>query len=394
MRVLITDGDTRQALAATRSLGRGGHAVVVAASHHSSLAGSSRYCVSHRVIPSPLQDHQGFFQQVADTVSRQQVDVVLPMTEVSTFALTRERARLPRSCLLPFPSHDSVVRANDKAAVLRLARELGVPTPVTREVSSSTMAVPDLASMRYPIVLKPAVSRVLTHLGWISNSVSYANDADELQRRLASLDPGSFPVLLQERIIGSGVGIFMLFDRGRCIAQFSHRRIREKPPSGGVSVLSESIPVDPVAGAHARALLASLDWHGPAMVEFKRDERDATLRLMEINGRFWGSLQLAIDAGVDFPSLLVGLAEVSPHTAMPPYRHNIRCRWLAGDLDSLAMILLKRRQHLHLAPSHPSRLRCLREFLRFWDRNLRYELERWDDPGPALLEWRRKILWQ
>ena len=394
MRVLITDGDTRQALAATRSLGRSGHVVVVAAKQRASLAGSSRYCASRCVVPSPLHGHQRFAQEVASAASQLQIDVVLPMTEVSTFALTLERARLPRSCILPFPSHESVVRANDKGAVLRLARELAVPTPATREISSPTMAVTDLESMIYPIVVKPAVSRVLTDHGWVSNSVSYANDAHELRRRLASLNPGSFPVLLQERIVGSGVGIFMLFDRGKCAAEFSHRRIREKPPSGGVSVLSESMPIDPVAGAHARALLASLEWHGPAMVEFKRDERDATLRLMEINGRFWGSLQLAIDAGVDFPSLLVALGEGSQHTEMPPYRNNVRCRWLAGDLDSLAMILLKRRQHLNLAPSHPTRLRSLIEFVRFWDQDLRYELERWDDPGPAILEWRRKLLWQ
>ncbi len=51
------------------------------------------------------------------------------------------------------------------------------------------------------------------------------------------------------------------------------------------------------------------------MVEFKADARTGTPYLMEINGRFWGSLQLAIDAGVDFPAILVAAALGAP---IPP----------------------------------------------------------------------------
>src|SRR5678815_1154177 len=90
--------------------------------------------------------------------------------------------------------------------------------------------------------------------------------------------------------------------------RFAHRRIREKPPSGGVSVLSESVAADPETVRKSLALLSALDWNGTAMVEYKQDRVTGQRYLMEINGRFWGSLQLAIDAGVDFPALLVAAA--------------------------------------------------------------------------------------
>ena len=58
-----------------------------------------------------------------------------------------------------------------------------------------------------------------------------------------------YPSLIQERIVGPGIGVFVLCDHGRLLAAFAHRRLREKPPSGGASVLCESVAVDPGARA-------------------------------------------------------------------------------------------------------------------------------------------------
>jgi len=113
---------------------------------------------------------------------------------------------------------------------------------------------------------------------------------------------------------------------------------------------------------------------------------------MEINGRFWGSLQLAIDAGVDFPRLLVDIAAGSVPDRAPDYRVGIRCRWLAGDLDSLILSTLKDRRAQNLPPTYPGRLRSIWNFLEFGARDTLYEVERRDDLGPARLEWRRRLL--
>ncbi|MBK6674411.1 MAG: ATP-grasp domain-containing protein [Proteobacteria bacterium] len=148
---------------------------------------------------------------------------------------------------------------------------------------------------------------------------------------------------------------------------------------------------EPLALEQAATLLRALRWRGVAMVEFKRDLRDGSLRLMEINGRFWGSLQLAIDAGVDFPRLLADLARgVRP--AVAPYRLGVQMRWLWGDVDSLIAMVTRSRQALKLPPAHPGRLRYLLQFLVPWRPGMKYEIERISDLGPALLETQRRIL--
>jgi predicted ATP-grasp superfamily ATP-dependent carboligase len=191
--------------------------------------------------------------------------------------------------------------------------------------------------------------------------------------------------MIQRQVDGDGVGIFALCDRGETRMMFSHRRLREKPPWGGVSVLRESIAVDPVAGEYSRRLLRALGWHGVAMVEFKRERSTGVAFLMEINGRFWGSLQLAIDAGLNFPLSLAGLYCGDPVPQQNDYRVGIRSRWLLGDLDHL---LMRVRGTDPAPPGSPALARLVLDFCRFFRRDTHYEVESASDPGPALHELR------
>jgi predicted ATP-grasp superfamily ATP-dependent carboligase len=130
-------------------------------------------------------------------------------------------------------------------------------------------------------------------------------------------------------------------------------------------------------------LLDDLHWHGVAMVEFKQDAADGLPKLMEINGRFWGSLQLAIDAGVDFPALLVS-AIASPPRPQEPYRVGVRSRWFWGDVDSLLTTFVAGGEAAW--PGQVKRRTALAGFVRFRGANLHYDNPKWDDPWPWAVE--------
>src|SRR5690625_7009034 len=112
--------------------------------------------------------------------------------------------------------------------------------------------------------------------------------------------------MLQEFIPGKGAGVFCLYDRGQPVAFFAHRRLREKPPEGGVSVLSESAEVDPVMHEYAVKLLDTVQWHGAAMVEF-RISHEGVPYVMDGNRRFWDSHQIALTSVVVYTNLLCGI---------------------------------------------------------------------------------------
>jgi predicted ATP-grasp superfamily ATP-dependent carboligase len=147
-----------------------------------------------------------------------------------------------------------------------------------------------------------------------------------------------------------------------------------------VSVYRESIapPADLLAAG--TALLERLHWRGVAMIECKRDLATGRHIFMEINGRLWGSLQLALDAGVDFPRLLIECARGARVAPVTSYRVGVRSRWFWGDVD-----------HLYLRLRHgPARLAALRDFFRHRPGRDREEIWRWRDPGPFIAETLRR----
>jgi predicted ATP-grasp superfamily ATP-dependent carboligase len=384
MRVFVTDGDQRPALAITRSLGRRGIEVIVGEERPVSLASSSRYAAGHRTYPSPYNTPQAFDRFLEELVTREQVDVIIPVTDVTTYMVARRQEVLRQHTCVAAPPFDAFDFVSDKGRLLRHAATRGIAIPRTFFVDGVANVQRILPHLEYPAVVKPTRSRMPTDLGWIGTSVHYASCESDLLHLYESIDYlASTPSLIQERVVGPGTGVFLLCDHGRPLTAFAHRRLREKPPSGGVSVLSESIPLDRQLLDEAMSLLRPLGWHGVAMVEYKQDLRTGRHVLMEVNGRFWGSLQLAVDAGIDFPYLCYQLAKGEGIDLPTGYDVGVKSRWLLGDLDHLLIRLRGRRRELF--PAGSSRLRALAEFLSHPKRGSQ-DVFRRDDPRPMFHE--------
>jgi predicted ATP-grasp superfamily ATP-dependent carboligase len=391
MRILITDGEQRSALAVTRSLGRRGHHIWVAGKKRDSLASVSRFCCRRCQIADPRQDAQRFQSEVLALANDGELDMILPMAEESIILLNAIRDRLPAHCRLAAPEQVPFEAVANKYQLFRMARQLAVGIPETRFIDSRDAFFAEPLDLSFPVVVKPMASRIVTPNGLLHASTLHAGSRAELEGYYQQREVLAYPSLIQERITGPGTGLFTLFDGDRHLALFCHRRLREKPPSGGVSVVCESVPLDLEMVESARLLLSAVGWRGVAMVEFKRDARDGRPKLMEINGRFWGSLQLAIDAGIDFPNLLiVYLSGQRPDVTQDSYAIGLRFKWLPGTLDHLLARLKNPRRDFNL-PFGPEPLwRAVWELL-----NCRgdacYDTLSRDDLRPFLLEARHYL---
>lgn len=350
-----------------------------------SLAGGSHYAASEVLLPDPLGGTDGYCRAVAQVVAERGARVLLPITEGSTLALLERRDLFP-SARIPTAELETFRRAADKAFVLALAPTVGIATPSQWTVSGGQDDIPDIPPGQYPVVIKPSRSVIGPDGARRKVGVSYAESPDDLGRKIAGLGRDAGPLLIQTRIDGPGMGIFMLRWGGEVLATFAHRRIREKPPSGGVSVLCESISASSDLISKSTALLAALDWNGVAMVEYKQDSRTGQPYLMEINPRFWGSLQLAIDAGIDFPRYLVDVAlglEIDPAHSWPA---GLRSRWRWGEIDHLLTRLRRSRRELDLPADAPGVIRTAISVLAPWRPRTRSEVFRWSDPVPSFRE--------
>ena len=265
---------------------------------------------------------------------------------------------LPGETKLALPPRPAYLRSLDKLDTLQSAARLGVPAPRFHHWRAGTALPPDAELPAYPIVLKPRSSVVYHDNRLHFPRVSYAADRAELDKRAAGYGEHC-DLLLQERVRGEGIGVELLrLPGGELHTVFQHRRVREMPLTGGGSTCRVAENVDAKLLAYAGSLLDDLDWTGVAMVEFKTGR--AGDFLMEINGRFWGSLALAVDVGVDFPRLLAAmhLGETMPPRRLPGRHRSIK---IPADLNWIAEViqgpLPAARAEAPAAPCSPGRLR-------------------------------------
>jgi predicted ATP-grasp superfamily ATP-dependent carboligase len=381
--VLVTDASRGSAIAFIRSLGRRGWRVTAADFKPSSAGFRSRYTTDRLLYPPPTKRPEEVVEAIRAAVARQGIDLVVPITDDVGLPLSEARSTFDGITKLALPQTEALAMAHDKGVTLDLAARLGVPAPATRFVASGEDAVPAAAELGYPVVVKPTVSRELLDDGTIgSYAVTYAADAGELRRRLEGI--GGAPVLLQRWLPGVGLGVELLMDRGRPLAAFQHRRIHEVPPTGGASALRESVDLDPDVYDHAVRMLGELRWTGLAMVEFRRGP-DGIGHLMEINGRVWGSLPLAVRAGMDFPGRLADLLLDGPPDLGVPvateYRRGVRARNLSLDLGWIGAVLLGRRPYPYLP--WPGRGAAIGAMLGLLDPRIKDDHMTLADPGPG-----------
>jgi len=355
-RVLVLDGESNQALACVRSLGRAGYTVFVASPRRFPLAAWSRYCRGHVHLSA---NTVGAFRTLRTWARDRRVEVVLPQSEPSVQLCNAERGQWEAAGIILGCGMQGVMGgAFDKARTLDLAATCGLRLPPTRFPASLAECYAAAAAIGYPCVVKPRLSHFWDGDRFVAgDGACYIRDPGGLEAVVSACRQGEHWPLMQGFVPGRGKAVFALYDHGVPVVWFAHERLRDVRPTGSGSTLRRSIPLDPRLQEPAARLLAALKWHGPAMVEF-RDEGTGEPTLMEVNGRFWGSLELAVASGVDFPTLWVSLLRGMPVAAPTGFQSGVTRRWLWGDVKRLLYVMAGRPR------GYPERYPSIREGLR------------------------------
>lgn len=364
--VLITDGLWRKTLAAVRSLGKRGVPVIVGERTRLAPALWSRYASRRYLYPSARLQAESFLARLSQILARERVRVLLPMEEETLLIILRHRDAIGRDVAIPFTEPEKIERIRDKAQLFRRAESLGIPMPKTWYPESAEEVERIGREAAFPVVIKPRVSTGAVGL-------RYAADATELTTAWSEV-AARFPQPIVQDYIPEGGGAFgasvLVGPQGERLASFVHRRLREYPVKGGASTLRVSVR-DPQLVEITFRILESVGWLGVAMAEFRYDPRDGLPKLIELNPRFWGALNLAIQAGVDFPWLLYRMALGEPIEPVHDYRRGVVGRWvLHGDL-------------MHYL-TNPNRRRMQPSFWQFRGPDWHYDISSWSDPLPTV----------
>ena len=335
-RILVLDGHSAAALSITRSAGQAGHWVAVGANRGLLAAAKlSRYCRAALDYPESTHDPGAFVDSIVEFVRTHSIDLVIPVTDWTLGPLSAERGCFARLCRLAIPSPTAVDTVSDKFRTIELAESLGIDVPRTHLVES----VGDLSrweQIQFPVVVKDRFSVRWTEGKAVFGSVAYAYSALKLRDKVAERLRLAGDVLIQEFVLGVGIGVSCFVAAGKASLLFQWQRIREVDPRGSASSARKSIELDPCLVSQSIRLITAMGFDGVAMVEYKKT-RDGRLILMEVNGRPWGSIGLPVACGIDYPRYLI---EWCLQETLPPenisYRKYVTCRRVVGELTHLS----------------------------------------------------------
>jgi len=319
-KVLITDGLWRKSLAAVRALAKAGYWVSAGEKTPLATALFSRFANKVLVYPNPAAAPQKFLDFILAELKKEQYAAIFLMEEETLLLLDTAREEIEKLTRFPFASGDEIRRLRDKARLPEIASSLGISTPRTFEPRDLEELRADAALLPPPWVLKPAVSSG-------SRGRVYAADLQELETRFERLKTAYPRILLQERILGESFAASGLGDgKGKLLAFFAHQRLRTYPLDGGPATLAQSVK-SPELERLTREFFSGVEWYGVGQLEFIRDQRQGSFQLLEFNPRFWGSLQLAVGSGVNFPELLLKMAKGESFEPVTDYQEGFLGGW-------------------------------------------------------------------
>lgn len=327
-RVLVctsSTADDRKTLAAVRSLGRAGAHVTVGGDCLSRPPFRSRFCRRSVCYPNPAVYSDDFVDSLLRFVRVQKYDVLLPLCDYTTSLVSKNKSTFESHVRLAVPDHESWMHAHDKWSAKELAEAAGVECPRTF-CPLNEQELNDIAKqIDYPAVLK-------LRRGAGSERLTFVRSPDHLIQTYRSLPAHSDPVMdyvrpiVQELVPGEVHDVCLLFREGEPRAALTQKRIRMYPNEAGFGIYNVTTD-EPELKQRAIELMRSLHWNGPVQVEFKIDSRCGRPKLIDINARFWGTLDLAIQAGVDFPLLTCRLAMTGDVDPKFDYAVGMRYRW-------------------------------------------------------------------
>lgn len=379
--VAVLGADSPIGLTVVRELGERGVRVFALGRDRRALARTSRYTHRFDLIGKPLADW------LPGYVAQHQIGAVLAISEHHLLELAAMGPMLG-SCRLLVPEADKLALVLDKPRTLELAATLEIEVPSSWQPLAGEHHAGVAGGLAYPVAVKwadpNAVSARLGAAGIDLAKVEYANDTGALLTLLARYDRiGAWP-LVQTWCPGYGLGQMLHMHDGKATLRFQHRRLREFPPTGGVSAFCEAVSLAEYTALmeHSEALLAAIGWDGPAMVEYRHDPLTGRSWLMEINGRFWGGIPLAYHCGAHFGWETFACAMLGEDAAVQgrcsavavPLR---RARYLIPDAKALVMVLRDGK-----APVFKRIGATVRFLADFFDPRVRWFVWSWRDPAP------------
>lgn len=323
--LIVTDGSTPCVVAASRGLGAAGWHVGLAVSGPPGPPTRSRWVRGVHPVPPAESRPEAFLAAVADLVRASRYDVVLAADDVELLVLSAGRDEIP--CVIPHAPHAAVLAAVDKLQLTRAAVEAGLAAPETQPATDEV-----LRTVALPVVVKARLHWQPGEAGTTRHQLAAicTSRADAIRHAAEMRAAGAEP-LAQACVDGELMALTTVIDRDGTAAAWVQQRTT-RASLLRTSCQAETVALDEDLAARCEGLLRALGWFGLANLQFLRPAGGGEPQLIDLNGRFYGSLALAVAAGVNLPDVWARLALGGPRGPLVRARPGVGFQALAEDL--------------------------------------------------------------
>ena len=392
---ILLGGDTPIGLTVVRELGQENVPVHVIARSNRGLGLYSRWATTRHIRPVGKAQTIDLLNRIAETHGAHHV-IGVSETDLVMLRNAADDNKLPGIRVL-VPLIEQLQLVNDKLATYGAARKVGIPVPESWQPLTRREAEDIPRGITYPCILKwrdpVSVAGILREIEAPMLKAEYCYTRAELTAALSRYHPiNKYPVV-QAYARGVGLGHMIFMYKGEALLSFQHIRKAEWPPEGGISTVCSSLPPSfhPEWVAQSIGLLRHIGWQGAAMLEYRYDKQTDTRALMEINGRFWGSLPLAYHAGARFAWLTYSVLGLNEIPTIGEYRAGITCRYMIPEMRRVLRIIFNPRsiKDRTLTTSKAGAMTdCI---LGFFRPSIHYYIFSFNDPMPFVIDMKEMI---
>lgn len=329
--VLVLGEDTRSFLSVIRSLGEAGYLIHVVCYDKKSPSLKSKYIETVQYYNYQAFTHDEWLDNVIALIERYQFDLVVPCDERAIYPLWSAKDKLPAQTKLAITNQEVLDTLFDKWETKQIAIACEIPVARGEKLHLSELSYTEIERIfGKRFVIKPLQSFEQTKLDQRQKVAIIDSEEDYLAYKKNILPDQAY--LVEDFFTGKGEGLSVFSIEGKVYAAFAHVRVAE-PKQGGGSSYRKSIALDAELLKATEAICAHTKLTGVAMFEYRRNLSTNEWILVEVNARFWGSLPLAVFAGVDFPALYVDylVKDIIPNPVMK-YRSDVYARALISDI--------------------------------------------------------------
>jgi predicted ATP-grasp superfamily ATP-dependent carboligase len=327
---MLTNAWDRIGYNVLRGLASKGLKVALGTDNHLGMGYFSRYCSVKFIHSNYKLSEKNFIDDIVNAIQKFHPSVYIPTGE-EIFTVSRNLGCFKNlNIKIPVSDIDTLEKLNNKIYSHEISTKIKIPVPDTIVPQSFEDIINFIEHYGKQTVIKKGWSRSAQGVFFLNG-----NENKKVIKKIISdnrLEFGKF--IIQTKVNGETYGVSVLMKHGEPRAIFTHKRLRERIKSGGPSTLRVSTK-NQLLEEYAVKLLSSVKFHGVAMIEFKYDERTKQGWFIEVNPRFWGSVGLAINSGVNFPYLLYKMAIDGDVDPVFNYQEGIKAKWLLGDISAI-----------------------------------------------------------